>query len=146
MASAQAQRVVDKLEDAIESIWPDIRKALTPIKNDSELSKRTEMLDAMLDKIGEDEEHPLSFICDSVGKLIEEYERKSYSIKESSPVEVLKFLMEENAVKQKDLSHIIPQANLSAVLSGKRGLTLLQVGKISAFFGVSPGLFIPSGE
>jgi HTH-type transcriptional regulator/antitoxin HigA len=49
-------------------------------------------------------------------------------------------------VKQKQLTHIIPQANLSAVLSGKRGLTLLQVGKISVFFRVSPALFIPSEE
>jgi HTH-type transcriptional regulator/antitoxin HigA len=146
MASAQAQRAVDKMEDAIESIWPNIRKALVPIKNDSDLTKRTEMLDAMLDKIGEDEGHPLAFICDSVGKLIEEYERKNHAIQESSPLEVLKFLMVENSVKQKQLTHIIPQANLSAVLSGKRGLTLLQVGKISVFFRVSPALFIPSEE
>jgi hypothetical protein len=52
MASAQAQRAVNKMEDAIESVWPNIRKALVPIKNDSELKKRTEVLDAMLDKVG----------------------------------------------------------------------------------------------
>lgn len=142
MASAKAQRVVDKMEDAIASIWPDIRKAFGPIKNDSDLAKRAEMLDAMIDKIGEDEGHPLAFICDSVGKLIEEYERKNHAIKGGSPIAVLKYLMAENSVRQIDLRHIIPQSNLSAFLNGKRGLTLSQVKNISAFFRVSPALFI----
>jgi HTH-type transcriptional regulator / antitoxin HigA len=143
MASVQAIKTVGVMEDAMESVWPDLKKILAPIKSNSDLKKRTELLDLMLDKVGEDEDHPLAFVCDSLGRLIEEYEKKAFPIRESSPSEVLSFLIEQGGLKQKDLSDILPQSNLSAFLKGKRSLSPIQIARLSVRFGVSPTVFLP---
>jgi len=46
---------------------------------------------------------------------------------------------------QEDLSSIVLQSNLSAILAGKRKISATLAGKLSKFFGVSPALFV-SGQ
>jgi HTH-type transcriptional regulator/antitoxin HigA len=55
---------------------------------------------------------------------------------------MLRFLMNERGLKQSDLSEIIPQSNLSAVLAGKRKISASLASKLGKFFGVSPVIFI----
>ena len=50
--------------------------------------------------------------------------------------------MEALRLKQEDLSGIVPQSNLSAILAGKRNISATLAGKLGKFFGVSPALSV----
>ena len=56
---------------------------------------------------------------------------------------MLRFLMDARGLKQEDLSTIVPQSNLSAILAGKRKISATLAGKLGKFFGVSPAMFVP---
>jgi len=57
---------------------------------------------------------------------------------------MLRFLMDARGLKQEDLSTIVPQNNLSAILAGKRKISTTMAGKLGKFFGISPAVFVPT--
>jgi HTH-type transcriptional regulator/antitoxin HigA len=75
--------------------------------------------------------------------LVDRYEREHYPIPASDPVSVVRFLIEQNDLAQRDL---IPQfgseSAVSMFLSGHRNLTLEQVKKLSARFKLPADVFI----
>jgi HTH-type transcriptional regulator / antitoxin HigA len=74
--------------------------------------------------------------------LIEDFEEKQYSLPRAKPLEVLRFLMEQHDLKQKDLVDVFGTASIvSEVLSGKRELNKDQIKRLSRRFHVSPELF-----
>jgi HTH-type transcriptional regulator/antitoxin HigA len=46
-------------------------------------------------------------------------------------------------LRQDDLSSIVPQSNLSAILAGKRKISATLAEKFDKFFGVNPSIFVP---
>ena len=52
--------------------------------------------------------------------------------------------MASRGLRQDDLSAIIAQSNLSAILAGKRKISATLAGKLGKFFGISPAAFVPS--
>jgi len=74
--------------------------------------------------------------------LIERYEDEHYSVPDASPADVLRFLIEQNGLRQRDL---IPEfgneAMVSLILSGKRRLTCDHIARLSERFHVSPAVF-----
>ncbi|HFE37353.1 MAG TPA: helix-turn-helix domain-containing protein [Gammaproteobacteria bacterium] len=79
---------------------------------------------------------------ETIGNLIENYESQACKIKEASPIDALKYLMQEHNLKQSDLPEIGSRGVVSEVLAGKRKLNLEQIKKISKKFHVSPLVFI----
>ena len=76
-------------------------------------------------------------------KLIEDYEGEHYPIDDAHPYEVLKFLMEQNELKQKDLLDIFGSSGItSEVVNGKRSISKTQAKKLAERFNVSVELFI----
>jgi HTH-type transcriptional regulator/antitoxin HigA len=74
--------------------------------------------------------------------LIEQYESQHYPVPDSSPAEVLRFLLESNGLSQRDLaSELGSEATVSLVLSGKRPLTRTHIQRLSRRFHVSPSVF-----
>ncbi len=74
--------------------------------------------------------------------LIEDFESKRYPVQASGPLDVIRHLMEENHLRQKDLVDVfVTESIVSDVLNGKRDLTKDHIRKLSARFGVSPALF-----
>jgi len=74
--------------------------------------------------------------------LIEDYEEKHYQLPKSSPVEVLRFLMEQHGLKQKDLATVFGAPSIvSEVLNGKRQMNKEHIRRLSERFHVSPELF-----
>jgi HTH-type transcriptional regulator / antitoxin HigA len=74
--------------------------------------------------------------------LIEAYEEEHHAIPDTSPVEVLRALMEANGLRQKDLAPILgTESIVSEILRGKRELNKGQIGKLSKKFRVSPAAF-----
>jgi len=75
--------------------------------------------------------------------LIEDFEEKHYSLKASSPLDVLNELMSANNLKQKDLLDVFGTASIvSEVLHGKRQFTTDHIRGLSRRFHVSPEVFI----
>lgn len=114
------------------------------IETDAEYERMEAVLNEYMDK-GEDNLSPDEFkIFTLVAKLMEDYERETLPpLPESSPVETLKFLMEENNLKQKDLTDVFgSQGIASEVLSGKREISKTHARKLAERFHVSTDIFI----
>jgi HTH-type transcriptional regulator/antitoxin HigA len=74
--------------------------------------------------------------------LIENFEDKQYPLPRAKPLEVLRFLMEQHDLRQKDLVDIFGTASIvSEVLNGKRELNKDHIKRLSRRFHVSPELF-----
>lgn len=75
--------------------------------------------------------------------LVERYEREHYPIPMADSVEVVRFLIEQQHLTQRDL---IPQfgseSAVSMFLAGQRKLTLTRVRKLSARFKLPADIFI----
>jgi len=76
--------------------------------------------------------------------LLEEYESRILpGLEESSPARTLRFLMEENDLKQSDLTDVFgSQAVVSKVLSGDRSISKAQAKRLAARFRMSTDAFI----
>ncbi len=75
--------------------------------------------------------------------LIEQFENQNYPISQSSPLDTLRHLMEENNIKQEDLVGVIGSNNLvSEVINGDRGISKNQAKALGKFFNVDVSLFI----
>jgi HTH-type transcriptional regulator/antitoxin HigA len=100
-----------------------------------------EMLDAILDEIGEDEKHPIAELADAISVFVEKYEAEHVPIPAAKPAAVLKFLMREHGLRQSDLPEIGSQGVVSEVLAGKRELNARQIKRLAKRFGVSLAVF-----
>ena len=76
--------------------------------------------------------------------LVERYEQEHYPIPAADPASVVRFLIEQQNLTQRDL---IPQfgteSAVSMFLAGQRNLTLEQVRKLSTRFKLPADVFIP---
>src|SRR4051812_41745099 len=71
--------------------------------------------------------------------LVETYEDKAYPIELPDPIDALRFRMEQNGLKPKDLiPYIGSKSKVSEVLSGQRPLSLTMIRKLVA------GLHLPA--
>lgn len=74
--------------------------------------------------------------------LIEDFEEKRYQLPRAKPLDVLRLLMDQHGLKQKDLLDVFGTPSIvSEVLSGKRELNKNHIQRLSARFHVSPELF-----
>jgi len=74
--------------------------------------------------------------------LIKDFEEKRYRLPKGKPLDVLRFLMEQHGLLQKDLADVFGTPRIvSEVLNGKRELNKEQIARLSARFHVSPELF-----
>jgi HTH-type transcriptional regulator / antitoxin HigA len=76
--------------------------------------------------------------------IIQDFEKRTYKIRSATPIEVIEELMAANDLKNKDLVGIFATESIvSEVLSGKRGLTVEHIKRLSERFNVSPAVFFP---
>jgi HTH-type transcriptional regulator / antitoxin HigA len=74
--------------------------------------------------------------------LIDDFEAKHYSLPKAGPIDVIRHLMEENHLRQKDLVDVFgTESIVSDILNGKRDLTKEHIRKLSERFSVSPAVF-----
>ena len=82
-------------------------------------------------------------LYDTLGVLIEDFEKKTYKIRAATPIEVIKELMAANALKQKDLIGVFETASVaSEVLNGKRALTTEHIRRLGKRFNISAAIFL----
>lgn len=81
-------------------------------------------------------------LADLLTLLIQDFEEKRYRLPRGKPLDVLRFLMEQHNLLQKDLADVFGTPSIvSEVLNGKRELNKQQIARLSARFNVSPELF-----
>jgi HTH-type transcriptional regulator/antitoxin HigA len=111
-----------------------------PIKSEAEFLAVQEVIDKLLDS-GEITPEKQDYI-NVLGILVHEYEEKHVSIPDLSGVELLKALIDEFSLKQKDLVPIFKTESIvSAILNGQRRFTVEHIEKLADFFHISPSVF-----
>jgi len=58
----------------VEQTWPAIAPLLFVPHTEREYNRLVQMLDALIDFVGEDEKHPLASLMEVIGVLIEKFE------------------------------------------------------------------------
>jgi HTH-type transcriptional regulator / antitoxin HigA len=120
----------------------DISKNLYPlkvIKKEEEYQEALKSLETVFDKA----EGPLADYAETLTLLIEKYEETLHIFPEASGKEVLKFLMDQNGLKQKDLAGILGgKSTVSELLNGKRPFNLNHIRLLAKKFNVRPATFV----
>jgi HTH-type transcriptional regulator/antitoxin HigA len=74
--------------------------------------------------------------------LVEQYESKYCSVPDAGPLDIIRHLMEQHGLRQKDLVDVFgTESIVSDVLNGKRELSKDHITRLSARFHVSPAVF-----
>ncbi|MCR4301989.1 MAG: hypothetical protein NUV51_10295 [Sulfuricaulis sp.] len=115
---------------------------LGTLRTKKDYTRAVEMLDAILNEVGEDEKHPMAELADAISVFIEKYEAEHVPIPAAKPAEVLKFLMREHDLRQSELPEIGSQGVVSEVLTGKRDLNTRQIKRLAKRFNVSAAVFV----
>lgn len=116
---------------------------LRAVENERHYSAMIVFMNRLLDKIGDDENHPLMGLLDAVTFFVRDYEERHVDIPDVEPASALRFLMRQHELRQVDLVPIFgAQSNVSEVLSGKREINARQARALAERFGVSAAVFI----
>jgi HTH-type transcriptional regulator/antitoxin HigA len=113
-----------------------------PIASEEQMQATQARIDALLEKgeLSADEEDYL----DVLGTLLHDYECRAVSMPDIYGVDLLKVLIEDNNLRQRDLLPIFKTESIvSDVLSGKRKLTNRHIQELATFFNISPAAFFP---
>lgn len=115
---------------------------LGPIRNDADFERVHALANDLSDEVGDDDSHPLFSLFELAMELIEKWEDEHVVIPNSEPKEVLRFLLEENNLKQKDLSDIASPTLISDILAGRREISRVLAKNLSTRFNVNASAFI----
>ena len=133
--------MVKELE-RIAEIWPIARDTLSVPHTGEDYRRLRGVLDRLTDEVGEDEDHPLASLMETVGALVEVYESEHEGAESGEPTETLKYLMQEHGLGQGDLPELGDQGAVCEILAGQRGLSLRQIRTLAKRFSVSPAVFV----
>ena len=118
----------------------DIKPIRTEKDYRTALSRVEELMDAISDSPEEDE-------LDVLASLLEMYETKHYSIPDAHPIEVIRFVMEQNNMLDKDLIPFLGRSGrVSEVLNARRPLTIGMIRKLNSGLGIPAEALIKEYE
>jgi HTH-type transcriptional regulator/antitoxin HigA len=110
------------------------------IHSDEQLATYTEELFALTAKPNPapEEEEAIELLT----LLIERYEAERYPVPDADPVDVLRFLLDQNGLSQRDIApELGSETTISLILARKRQLTRDHIARLSERFHVSPSVF-----
>jgi len=137
-----AARKSVNIQSTIEH-WKHISKNIHEPQNASDYHHLSMILDKLLDVAADDENHELMGLIDVISYMIAAYDDRAVDhINPVSGIEALKFLMQQNNLKQSDMTDIGTQGVVSEILQGKRALNIKQIKRLSIRFHVTPNIFI----
>ena len=77
--------------------------------------------------------------------LVKDYDDKHYVLPQLSPLDAIKYKMEERGIKAKDLEPLIgSKGHVSSILSGRREITLKIAQKLKDYFQLPAEMFLPT--
>ena len=115
---------------------------LHPIRSERDYDKAVSVMQQLLDHGAADEAHVLADLVATLGELIADYDDTHFPMDATSPATMLRFLMDQHQLTQKDLPEIGSQGVVSEVLREIRSLNTRQIKALASRFGVSPAAFI----
>lgn len=109
---------------------------IRPIRTDSEYRQALKDVSTLFDnepEVGTAEGDAFEVMI----TLIEAYEAKHFPVDLPSPIDAIKFRMEQSGLTAADLAPAIGRTNrVYEVLNGKRALTLPMIWKLHSMFGI----------
>lgn len=136
--------------NAVEEAWSTLEGAFGPLDfgfDDENATRIAAVIDKILKAMGARESVALGRLLDSLSNWLSAYEAANVHIEKSSPVELLRHLMDANGLKQKDLSELFGgQPVVSAILNGKRRINGRQAVVLGRRFSMSPAAFLQDDE
>jgi len=114
--------LLEHINSMIKSIWRSCKMNIKPIKNEKNYQDTLSIIESLMNaKPNTKEMDELEVLT----TLVEAYEAQHYQIDAPDPIEAIKFRMEQESLKQKDLIEIIgSKSRVSEVLNRKRKLTI----------------------
>ncbi len=95
---------------------------IRPIKNEEDYTQTLEYIENLMDA---KPNTPQMDELEVLTTLVEAYEEQHYKIEAPDPIEAIKFRMEQEGLKQKDLVTIVgSKSRVSEILNRKRKLTI----------------------
>lgn len=117
-------------------------KQVKILHTEQDYQRALERLSRLMDLDAE----PGSQVADEMellGLVISHYERKQFPMEKAGPIEVLKFMMEQQGLKRKDLIPFIGSASrVTEVLNGSRNLNLSMIRRLNEGMGIPMDLLV----
>jgi len=110
-------------------------------RNEAEYESLSAFLNELMEWSRHHHDEETTSLLKLIAANIRSYEAKHFVSEKVSPLQMLKFLMEEHELGQSNLPEIGSQSLVSKIFSGERQLTIEHVRKLSKRFGVSPAVF-----
>lgn len=109
---------------------------IKPIRTDSDYKAALKEISALMDANPEPGT-PKGDRLDVLATLVQSYEAKHFPMERPDPVEAIKFRMEQQGLRPKDLEPMIGKSNrVYEILGGSRSLTLAMIRKLHAGLGI----------
>lgn len=129
------------LEKTVQ-VWPEISDVLFVPHTEAEYERAVSLLDELVDEVGENEEHPLASLMETLGTLIETYEDSHLPEPTGDPISSLQEFMTDRNLSPKDLPELGDEVVVTKILQGQQELTLSQIQSLARRFGVTPAVFV----
>ena len=98
-----------------------------------------ELVDRDEEGLSTEEERLVELLSD----LIQQYDEEHYPVKDLTPHEMLRSLMDDNGLHQQDIWQLFGSQDIaSEVLKGTRAISRAQAKKLGDFFKIDPGVFL----
>lgn len=136
----------------LKTAFDDFASTAAPylvITDEAHYEETLELIESLLEEVGEDDSDPRNHLIELLSKAIEEYEdmdkeiiafdREAMAL--NSDISVLRVLMNQHQLGVNDLPEIGSKSLISRILSGDRNLTKMHIQQLSARFGLSPSVF-----
>lgn len=136
----QSRSVTPELKSAWATLQDHAR--LRPIRNDTDFDRVHAFANDLADEVGDNESHPLFELFELAMLLIEKWEEEHVEIPDAEPKEVLRFLLEQNDMKQKDLADIASPTLISDILAGRRQISRVLAKSLAKRFHVDVNAFL----
>lgn len=120
---------------------------LSPIKSEKECEKLNNMIDSWIEtRTKMKDKEAILIISETIkytSKLVSDFESSYYNFEKVSPVEILRSLMDDHGLKQKDIAvDFGSQSIVSEVLRGKREISIAAAKNLGRRFSMSPTAFL----
>ena len=133
--------------EALAPAWRSFQNR-TPVKFCTIKTRRhyramVNLLNELVDEIGDRESHALMGLLDIVSHFVHDYEERNTEFPNPEPHAVLRLFMEQHNLRQADLANIFgSHSNVRDVLNGTQEINTSQASTLASRFHVSPAVFI----
>lgn len=124
--------------------WASLQRfaLISTIRNAADFERMHAFANELSDEVGDDENHPLFSLFEIVMDIIDKWEDAHVNVADAHPREVLRYLLEENGLKQKNLAEVASPTLISDILAGRREISKRLAKSLAMRFNTSIDAFV----